>query len=293
MKKQIIKTAALMMIAASLITILPGCAAKKEAWGNLKNGMIMKYELPGDKDLRYHNTFSFDQGMEIRGQQINVKANGNQTYMMKPLSSNNGTLSYSVTLEDMESVIQTPRGEMKADVAGIIGKTFQLDISPMGKELDYSGSEALIYSYGGGQSKSLADDMQAFFPDLADHPVKTGDTWESKDVITEKSSSGQMVLDITSLNTFEKLETFNGYECMKINIVFTGTMKGSSQENGTDLFTEGDLSGTGTWYFAYKEGIFVHQRIEGVGNTTTKVKGPEEMTLPATRKYAMESSLMQ
>ena len=79
---------------------------------------------------------------------------------------------------------------------------------------------------------------------------------------------------------------------MKITMVFNGTLKGEGEQDGMELITTGDITGMATWYFAYKEGIFVSNVVEGTGKTTTQVIGPQEMTLPATRVYTMKSELV-
>jgi len=281
----------LLMLAAIVIS-LSGCATKKEAWGSLKNGMIMTYNFHPDKDLTYKNTMVFEQKMEVMEQEFTITADGNQVLSMKPIVSESKDLDYMVTVDEMSSKLITPRGEMIAKVDDVIGKSFNLTISRLGKELDYSGAEALIYDYGTGDTKSLSSDVQAFFPDLPDHPVKPGDSWESTDNIIENTSSGVLIMDIININTFEGVETLNGYECMKITMVFNGTLKGEGEQDGMELITTGDITGMATWYFAYKEGIFVSNVVEGTGKTTTQVIGPQEMTLPATRVYTMKSELV-
>ena len=79
---------------------------------------------------------------------------------------------------------------------------------------------------------------------------------------------------------------------MVINTSFTGIIKGEGQEQGMDLVTSGEIVGAGTWYFAYKEGVFVKSVNEGTGKTTTEVKGPQEMSIPATRTYTMRTELV-
>jgi hypothetical protein len=266
-----------------------GCASKKEL-GSLETGMIMKYQASPEKELMYTGSFEFEQNMTVREQEYSVQAMAKQDFKMRPLVHKGDDLMYEVTIEDMSSSITAPQGEHSGDMKNVIGKSFSLTLSPQGKELDFSGAENITYNYGMGESKSLASDIQAFFPDLPDHPVKPGDSWESVDDIVEKGGSGQINLVFNHTHTFEKLETFNGYECMKINDVFTGTLDGKGAEQGMELVTKGELSGSGTWYYAYKEGILVSQAIEGQGTTNTEVVG-QDMNIPARRTYHMKTEL--
>ncbi|MCD4725230.1 MAG: hypothetical protein K8R63_10350, partial [Bacteroidales bacterium] len=174
----------------------------------------------------------------------------------------------------------------------VIGQSFNITISHLGEELEYSGAEELIYDYGSGDMKNISSDIQAFFPDLPETPVKVDDSWASTETITEKSEKGFIEITTNNIYTFYGLEKINGRDCMVINTTFTGTIRGEGQEQGMDLLTSGEIVGTGSWYFAYKEGVFVKSMIEGAGKTTTEVKGPQEMSIPATRTYTMKTELV-
>jgi hypothetical protein len=283
---------AVLMTALIFAMILPGCATKKAAWGSLKKGMIMSY-IPGQqKTLSYKSTSNFIQEMSVMNQEITVTMDMMQAFKMEPMETENEDLAYMVTLDDMSFKLKTPRGDMEPEVGEIIGKSFELTLSPYGKELEYSGAEKLVIEIATGETKSIASDIAAFFPDLPDHPVKPGDSWKSKDVVRDANDSKETILVFDNINTFEKLESFMGYDCMKINVVFNGTIESEGTQEGMELVTTGEVSGTGTWYFAYKEGIFVSNSVEGTGETETLVMGEgQEITIPADRTFTMTTQL--
>ena len=292
MKKLRIKTSIALLIMAAAIISLSGCAAKKAVWGSMEKGMIMKYSMQPDKDLQYKSTSVFSQEMEVMGQQFTITGESLQQLNMKPLVTKSNDLDYMVTIEDMRSSIVTPKGEMNAKLEEIIGQSFNITISQLGEELEYSGAEELIYDYGSGDMKNISSDIQAFFPDLPETPVKVDDSWASTETITEKSEKGFIEITTNNIYTFYGLEKINGRDCMVINSTFTGTIRGEGQEQGMDLLTSGEIVGTGSWYFAYKEGVFVKSVSEGTGKTTTEVKGPQEMSIPATRTYILRTELV-
>jgi len=281
----------LLMLAAIVIS-LSGCATKKAAWGSVKKGMNMKYDAQLDKELSYNSTSEFTQTMVVMEQEFDIIAENGQVFKFMPLASKDNDLEYVVTIGEMSSVIETPRGTMEADLEDVIGKSFNFTMSKYGVELDFSGADDLTYSYGTGETKSISSDIQAFFPDLPDYPVKPGDSWESVDNVIEQSGDSDISMQFNNIHTFEKLEEFNGYECMKVNVVFTGTLNGKSYQDDMELITTGDLSGTSTWYYAYKEGLFVSNVVDGKGKTVTKVFGPQEMEIPAERVYTMKTELI-
>jgi hypothetical protein len=281
----------LLLISAAIIS-LSGCAAKKAAWGSLEKGMIMKYKYLGDRDWEYQTTYDFKQEMEVMGQEIVVEADGDQLIYMKPLEGDGPNQDISVTVTEMRSEMTTPRGKNSAKLDDVINKPFKITISPLGKELDYTEAKELQYELIEGETRSLAVDVQAFFPDLPDHMVKEGDSWESQDIIEEESGSGRIKMEFNNVNTFEKLEEKNGFECMKINVSFTGTIEGIGKQENMDLRTKGELEGSGTWYYAYKQGILISQVMNGSAETQTEITGgPQDMTLPAKRTFAMTTRL--
>ncbi len=292
MKTLNIKTSIGALLLATAIISLSGCAAKKAAWGSMEKGMIMKYSFQPDRNLNYQSSYTFEQDMEVMGQTFQITAEGDQHFIMKPLVSKSEDLDFYVTIEDMNSMINTPKGEMIANLEEVIGKSFNITVNKLGKELEYSGAEAISYDVGSGETKTIASDIQTFFPDLPDHPIKAGDSWKSTETVVEKSGSGELIMEFDNFNTFEKLETIHGYECMKINVSFEGTMNGKGTQEGMVLVTTGKVEGTSTWYYAYKEGIFVSQLTEGIGTTTTEVSGSQNMSIPASRKYTMKSDLV-
>jgi hypothetical protein len=101
-----------------------------------------------------------------------------------------------------------------------------------------------------------------------------------------------MVIVFNNINTFEGLEQYGGFDCMKINVVSTAVLSGEGEQDGYELITEGEISGTSTWYYAYKEGTYVGNVSEGSGKTETEVLGtPEEMVIPAKRTFKMTTMI--
>jgi hypothetical protein len=276
----------------ALAVVFSSCATKKEAWGSLKKGMNMRYSSGLEKELAYKSTTNFIQEMNVMNQEISVTADMMQMFKMEPMETDNEDLGYKVTVDDMAFKLQTPRGDIEPELGNIIGKSFELIVSPYGEELDYSGAEKLVMEVATGDSKSIASDIAAFFPNLPDHPVKPGDSWKSIDNVRDANESKETILVFDNINTFEKLENYMGYDCMKVNVVFTGTLAGEGTQEGMELITTGEISGTGTWYYAYKEGIFVSSSVEGNGKTETLVAGEgQEISIPATRTFTMMTQL--
>jgi hypothetical protein len=213
-----------------------------------------------------------------------------QVFDMQPLLSKTEDLDYNVTVADMTWELESPNGKLTPDLDDVIGKSFNLTITKLGEELEYSGAEEISFELGTGEKKSISSDIQAFFPDLPGYPVKPGDSWQSVDKVVEKGNTMEMTLVFNNTNTFVGLESYGGYDCMKVGVVFTGTMSGDGNQDGYDLVSKGEMTGTSTWYYAYKEGIFVGISLEGTGKSETEVIGAD-MVIPATRTFNMTTAL--
>jgi hypothetical protein len=285
------KTLLISLLTVLIITIgLSGCATKKEAWGSLKKGMNMSYNFNPEQDLSYTSNFDFEQQMTVRNQEFTINAEMMQVFDMQPLLSKTEDLDYNVTVADMTWELESPNGKLTPDLDDVIGKSFNLTITKLGEELEYSGAEEISFELGTGEKKSISSDIQAFFPDLPGYPVKPGDSWQSVDKVVEKGNTMEMTLVFNNTNTFVGLENYGGYDCMKVSVVFTGEITGEGNQDGYDLTTKGDMNGTSTWYYAYKEGIYVATIMEGTGTTETVVVGAD-MVIPATRTYEMTTVL--
>jgi hypothetical protein len=162
-----------------------------------------------------------------------------------------------VTIDAMTAGVTSPQGNITPDLSGIIGKSFDIVLSPLGKEVDVSGASAFSIDMGQGGRRDLSSSFQALFPDLPDHPVKVGDKWPSEDAIVQKSDTGDIHINFKNEHTLDGFETIDGRECARIKTVLKGTMSGALDQGGVSLALDAKLDGGETWYFGVKDGVFV------------------------------------
>ena len=275
-----------------ILFILAGCAAKAvKPWGDPQTGLILQYRMPENQVLKYQSSGEMTMDMEIMGQAMEIKADETLAFTIKPKGLKENNYLLQVTIDSMSASISTPQSELVPDTRSVPGKSFDMTLSPIGKELDVSGAESIQYEVEPGNISNLAPKFQAVFPDVAGRPVKVGDTWTTTAVITETSSRGEAVISIESLNTLEGFETVDGLECVRIKAEFTGTIEGKSEpEPGVQLESEGDFKGTETWYFAYKEGIYVKTLSSGTSDMTATAAA-QGITIPIKRVFKSELKL--
>ncbi|MBC8486976.1 MAG: hypothetical protein H8D45_13185 [Bacteroidetes bacterium] len=278
----------LVIFAAILIT---GCAVKKNLWGDPKTGLILKYRMGDSQILKYRTLSEFTQSMEVMGQSFEVISDGGQSFTVKFAGMKEDNYKFGITIDTMYMKIVSPQGEIIPDMSDVIGKSFDMSLTTLGKEFDFAGAEKIKYSLGQSGERSIATEFKAVFPDLPERPVKLGDKWTTTDTITEKSDNGNLQIIINNTNTLEGFEKIKGKECVKITADFKGALNGKGMEQGAELITTGEITGKDTWYFAYKEGVFVKIVTEGIAKNTTTVPA-QNMEIPSTREYTMETELI-
>lgn len=293
-KKQALKLWLVFIPIAVVIGMLAGCAAKTASpWGDPETGLILQYRMAEDQVLKYQTSAEQTQDIEVMGQAMSTETTSSSAFTVKSkgLKENNHLLQ--VTIDSMSIDVSSPQGDLSPDLSSVIGKSFEMILSPLGKELDVSGAASIEYELGPAGTRSVESNFQAVFPDLAEKPVKVGETWLSTDTITEKSGLGDVVISFESVNTLEGFETVNGMECIKVTAKVTGTLDGQGEQMGVEMSFKGDIEGTETWYFAYREGIFVKDITRVHTEATITASGVQAMTIPLKQEAIMETRLVK
>ena len=275
-----------------LVALLAGCAAKKQFWGDPNTGLILQYQLVKGEQLKYQITNKMKQNLEVMGQSMENNMNTSYLFTVDPKGLDGKNHLLDITVEDMKINFQTPRGEVTPDVSTVIGKNFAMSLSFVGKESNMDGAKLLKYNTTEGE-RNIASDFQTIFPDLAGKPIKVGDSWTTLDTVQIEETNSNIELTFESENTLTGFETIDGMECAKVVANVTGIMEGDGERGGANLFFEGDIKGTDTWYFAYKKGILVKYQSKGVTESTIAVSGPQNMTIPMTMDMDFETKLVK
>jgi len=291
-RKQNFKTRMVSVPVILAICILAGCAVKTaNVWGDPETGLILQYRMPENQVLKYKSSGEVIQTMDVMGQTIDVDVDSSGAFTVKSKGQKENNHQLTVTIDLMKLFIASPQGEINPDMSTVNGKSFEMTLSPLGKELELIGADAIQYESPDG-TKSISADFQDTFPDLADKPVKIGDKWPSDSTITDTYSAGESKLYFEGMNTLEGFENVNGMECVRISSDVTGTYEGKGEAQGMEVVSVGEIVGKSTWYFAYKEGIFVKMITEGTAEGTVTVTA-QNLEIPLTRKFTMGIELVK
>jgi hypothetical protein len=288
-KSGILKVLSAVLVAAFALT--GGCGGKGGVGGPGK-GVDLSYKMNMKETLSYRMMSSNVQHMKVMGMEMEVNSDKKLAYTIRPEGQDGMNHRIRVTVDTLEVDIAGPQGNVSADAAPVLGKTFDMTLSPLGKESDLAGAKALKYDRGSGETISLAADFQGAFPDLAGHRIKMGDTWTTRDTLKVDESGGEIVIMLESVNTLAGYETVNGMECARITAVVVGSITGEGEQNGAQLEFDGTFEGNETWYFAYEEGLLVKIISDQNVLNTVKVSGPQNMEIPVNQTMKFETVLL-
>jgi hypothetical protein len=291
--KRVVQTRLLIVSAIIAVALLAGCAVKKEIWGDPKSGLNLTYRMEENQILKYQVSSEEIQKLEMMGQTMETKSKSGIQFSLQSKGLKEKNLLLGITVDTMNiNISGGMAGNISPDLGAVIGKSFQMTLSPLGKEGELSGTEGLQYQLGPSGKRNIDSSFKNIFPDLADKPVKIDDTWTNTEDVTEKAGNVDIHAVTKSVNTLKGLETVNGLECVKIEAKITGTFDGTGEQMGSKFTFKGNIKGTSTWYFAYKKGIFVSLKSDTTSEGTVEVRA-QGMTIPMKTESKSEINLME
>jgi AraC family transcriptional regulator len=276
--------------------LIGGCAGQKGMaenwWGDPATGITMEYRMPEGKTLTYLSTHEQTQSMEVMGQTTDIEFDQSLTFTVAPGAMGDQGQELDVTIDSFEITMSTPQGTMSPATDHLTGKGFAMALDAKGKESGCENADGLTYVVPQSGEQSLSGQFCEFFNELPEGMVKVGDTWESNVTVNEGGPDADVRIDITSMNTLSGFELVGGYDCARVESEFDGTVKGTGAQGPATFVMTGTIEGSGTWHFAYKEGILVSDFSMGTSDGEITVQGPQEMVIPTSREFVMESKLL-
>jgi len=285
-----------MRISTLVILLLFGCAAKKPFWGNAETGLILSYQIKPNHVWKYKTSVKENQRLSMSGQSLETEMDIVLHYSVKGTAiDQQKNFITQVTIDTMGWTTVGMQGKQNMDVASLVGKSFGLTFSPLGKTLIFFGTDSLPKINLGmmGGIRSIESLFQSPFPILSQTPLKIGDTWTTQDEIKTPSNAMEITIATKSTHTLEGLETLNGMECAKIATHTSGTLDGTGEQMGAKMVLEGDIKNSSVWYFAYKRGVYVQASSEALMEGTIAITGPTDMVIPLTQETKAQITLIQ
>ncbi len=281
MKKLLSISLIIVMIISVAFTFTDNTGTKSESTAGKKK-VLLKYNYPQDKAVKYLSKTKMKQVMDIQGMVMEANIVSITGCSIKSAGIEAGNLKLTILIDTMVQNVESPNGYSGGVITDAIGKSFNMILSASGKELDLTNANELVFDIPGSGKSNATQTFADFFPDLPLKKVKPGYTWTSSDSVNAVAPTTTTVSFTEAENTFEGVETINGIYCAKITSILSGTHSIKTETQGMDVKTNGKFTGTSVVYFAISEGYFIKQTTESKLDGTLELTYPQEMTMPLT-----------
>ena len=257
--------------------------------------LSFRYAFPEDADLHYRTFIDQRQYLSVESGPVEIRTERTLDFRLNAVEMDGGNQRLNVTVDAARMEIGLPDLTLTPDMGGVVGKSFEMTVSPLGEEVDISGAESLTYGSQAapGERVSIASDFQALFPNLPGHGVHAGATWTTTDTLAIDGGGVPIVARLETQNTFEGYETIDGMTCARIRAETRGEFGGSGFDEGVPVTAKGTLQGTGSWYFAPDRGVFVRSESAAEVSGTITLGDPATTTIPLRQSVKYGTALVR
>jgi len=288
--KAITKNTGHIIYILALLILFSSCSTQKNIWGDPEDGIILQYRMDTENPFTYEQVSEHKQIFSIRGQEMIMDIDDNIVFQAQASKTKKPETPLLVTIDSMYMHINHANGEIIPDFSEIQGKSFNMTLTNHGKEGNMEEASEIWYTVASGEKDNLATKFSSLFPNLPENPVKAGNQWTTYDTIHIKDENKDALLIFENIYTFNGFETYKGYECVKASSIVIGTIFSQARAEGMDLITNMDITGTGTLYFAYKDGLLIEESINS--KSVGELVAPEA-TIPITRDIIIRTTLIK
>ena len=171
------------LLICSLLCFLSGCASKKPFWGDSKSGYIMMYRIDPSEVWTYESESEQNMIMEMMGSTMETTTDVFLGYrLIGKESAEDENIETTLIPDSMRIAVQSGMGDRDFDLSALIGKSFGLTFTRLGKKIAFTDPEQIEIEFGqmGGGKRNSESFFNNLLPDLPAEPVKIGDSWNEK-----------------------------------------------------------------------------------------------------------------
>ena len=278
--KKMYNGALVFLLTLALGALLTDCSSTKSATGGSKKGTTLRYSFPENQVLKYRTGSDIQQKLDIYGQEMIIDIGQYLVYTSKLNSKSKDENQIHITIDTMDLFISSPQGDINPDMDGVNNKSFNMTLSSLGAGMDVSEAESIQFEITPGTKRNVAITFKFLFPKLPEKTLKIGDTWSLTDTIAEKYDNEEVTMIIEGDYALAGFETISGLECAKVTAVISGTRSGKANQQGMDMVSDGTMLGSGTFFFAFKDGYLVKDISKIIVDGTLDISGAQQGSFP-------------
>lgn len=268
------------LLTLALGALLTECSSTKSATGGSKKGTTLRYSFPENQDLKYKTGSDIKQTLDIYGQEMIIDIGQHLVYTSRLKNKSKNENQIHITIDTMDLFVNSPQGDINPNMDGVNNKSFNMTLSSLGSGMDVSEAESIQFEITPGVKRNVATAFKFLFPRLPEKALNVGDTWSLTDTIAEKYDNEEVTMIIDGDYTLAGFETLSGLECAMITSVISGTRSGKANQQGMDMVSDGTMQGSGTFYFAYKDGYLVKDISKIIVDGTLDIQGAQQGSFP-------------
>lgn len=276
-----------------IMVVIAGCAATPQTLETVMEKLDFRYKMPEGQTLKYSTKSNFKQSFEVNEQNMLTEVKKDYVYSVNSKGQKENNFKLEFTIDSGSMNISGSMGNLTPNLNEVAGKSFEMTLSSLGKELEYEGLDNIKYVLGTAGERSISSDFQSVFPDLAGKYITIGDSWTTIDTLKIQENGSIVQIVITSENTLNGFERMNERDCARIEVDFNGIVNSKGMQQGMELTTIIKMKGKETWYFDHMNGIFIKMISKSNGTGTIVSSGPQQMTILLEQEIEIETVLVE
>lgn len=249
-------------------------ACTTDGGGGAVGPVDLRFWLAEGEPVTYSAVYQQDVLVDMGNHAMEAERRYEARYTITGSGASEGRHEGSVSLDSLRVAITTAQGRQAFDTRHLIGDRFTVSVPDLGGTPEYGGEVPSIDlgpMLGGEVGPALL--MDYGFPQLPDHPVSVGDTWEGTIHHVHVEGVLPVTAELTAAYTLVGWETVNDVECVRIEARISGDLTGLGERSGISFDYSGTLEGSRVWHFDPSSGSVV--QMDGEDSTDGRMTSEE------------------
>jgi hypothetical protein len=253
----------------------------------------LKYGFTKGETYRFREEAAMDQTLEMMGQEMKTAT---RTLFITRIETEDvmkdGSRVFLVSLDTMSTAVKSSRMDTTIVMRELVGKRTRITADPLGNVLKREIVDT-VGSLAEGMARQMGGRENYRLHRLSNKPLPVGGTWHSTIVDSFPSGGGGTVATSEIDYTIAGKEPKMGPNVLKISYSGTSTVKSKQTMMGSDVFTEGNGTTKGAFYFDLVRGLPLQDEGKNEMELTAALTGAQKMTIPMSQAGTATRTLIE